>query len=97
MGVVIDRKYSCDSCGRELAELDAMYAHLPHYHSGVAPPIRMRVPGGGVVRAGHDGIYCSWDCVRQAVEEFAALVPNVLTSVGAHLTEERQMPLLGRG
>lgn len=72
MAVLVSRSYSCDSCGRALDEHEAMYAHLPRYPAtNEIPMVRMRTPGGGIVRAGHDGIYCSWACIRAAVEQFA--------------------------
>lgn len=77
MAVIVTRRYKCDACGRDLDEHEAMYAHLPRYPAKeVIPTVRMRIPGGGTVRAGHDGIYCSWACIRAAVENFASRGPN---------------------
>lgn len=69
VGVTIIKTYTCDTCERELEVREALFATLP-----IEPgdPTYLRLREAGLVKTNREGVYCSWECIRRAVDGLAA-------------------------
>jgi hypothetical protein len=56
--------WTCDACGKELAETDALLARLPLGHGA---PGRLHLGRDGLAPTAGEVVYWSWECLQQDV------------------------------